>query len=146
MKRRLASLLAALFFAPTLAAAETELRFSRPGETQVTTTTLPDGAEIITCDREAILDFYCLRTDINRETGALDAISASLLHQGWAVLGADTDSRPFTFIFTRPQAGTACPFLIMMTSADTTLPGRPALEAGMVEIQIAQTVDVTCLF
>lgn len=146
MKRRLASLFAALFFSPTLAAAETELRFSRPGETQVTTTMLPGGADVITCDREAILNFYCLRADLNREASVLDAISTSLQHQGWAVLGADTKSRPFTFIFTRPQAGTECPFLIMMTSADTTLPERPALETGMVEIQIAQTVDVTCLF
>ena len=146
MKCRLASPVAALCFAPTLAAAETELRFSRPGETQATTTTLPDGAEIITCDREAILNFYCIRTDIDRDAAVLDAISTSLQHQGWSVLGADTDNRPFTFIFIRSQAETACPLLIMMTSADTTLPGRPPLEAGMVEIQIAQTVDVTCLF
>lgn len=123
-----------------------ELTLIRPGDPEATVLLLPAGATIIECSQESILNFYCLRADALSEAAILASLAEGIVRQGWTVLGADTTNRPYTYIFRRPQMGAPCPLLIMITSATSTQSPRPTLPAEMIEIQLAQTVDMTCLF
>jgi hypothetical protein len=132
--------------AAPLAEPSPELTLVRPGDTAATVLLLPAGATLIACGAASILNFYCLRADALSETAILASLREGIVRQGWTVLGADTTNRPYTYIFKRPQMGAPCPLLIMITSATSTQSPRPPLPAEMIEIQLAQTVDMTCLF
>jgi hypothetical protein len=146
MRRALATIVLAMCLGAAHADTQRELTLARPGQSSPTILTLSIDATLVECDREAILNFYCLRADASSEAAILSEFSASIERQGWALLGADTENRPITYIFTRPQPGAECPLLIMITSATSTQGSRPPLTAGTIEIQLAQTVDMTCLF
>ncbi|UPT63087.1 MAG: hypothetical protein M0D54_00460 [Hyphomonadaceae bacterium JAD_PAG50586_4] len=146
MIRTLAAFYLALCFGVASAEPARDLVLARPNDPSPTTLPLHDGVAIIECDREAILNFYCLRADIAQERAILSDFSDGILRQGWTMLGEDTETRPFTYIFQRPQPGVDCPLLIMITSNTSTQGTRPPLPAGVVEVQLAQTADITCLF
>lgn len=146
MKRLLAAALLATSLTSAHADGPHELTLARHGESVATRLPLPETATIITCDREAILNFYCLRAAVADEASILNGFVSAIEQQGWGKMGADTANRPFTYIYRRPQPGVACPLLIMITSTTTTQGTRPPLQPGTIEIQIAQTIDATCMF
>lgn len=123
-----------------------DLILDRPGDPSPVVLPLPTGVTIVACGGEAILNFYCLRTAADNEAAVLSELSTGILAQGWGSMGQDTKSRPFTYIFERAQRGAGCPLLIMITSDTKTQPGRPALAEGSVEIQLAKTADIRCVF
>jgi hypothetical protein len=146
MIRTIVTLYLALCLSVASAEPQRDIVLARPSESSPTTLPLQGGVAVIECDREAILNFYCLRADMAQERAILSEFSDGILRQGWTMLGEDTEARPFTYIFQRPQPGVDCPLLIMITSNTSTQGTRPPLPAGVVEIQLAQTADITCLF
>jgi hypothetical protein len=117
------------------------------GDGAPVTLPLPAEVTIVECGGEAILNFYCLRTEGAREAAVLSELSAGIVAHGWAMLGeGKTTTRPYTYAFERPRRGSECPLLFMITSDTRTQPGRPSLAAGSVEIQLAKTADIRCIF
>jgi hypothetical protein len=148
MTRSILAALLSLCVLAGVARAETvpDLVLARPGDPSPVILPLPAGVTIVECGGEAILNFYCLRTQVAREAAVLSQFSDGILRQGWEVLGEDSENRPFTSIFQRPVQGNECPLLIMFTSDTKAQPMRPPLAPGEVEIQLAKTADIRCIF
>lgn len=123
-----------------------DLVLDTPGDPSPVRLPLRPGVTVVECGGEAILNFYCLRTTGQQEAAVLSEFSAEILAQGWEMLGQDTKSRPFTYMFQRPPQGAECPLLIMFTSDTRTQSIRPPLAAGEIEIQLAKTADIRCIF
>ncbi len=134
--------------AAPLAAAEARLlTLDRPGDaTPPVVLPVPDTVSIVACDQFEILNFYCLRTAGDHEIDVLSTLSTGILAQGWTAIGSgDSQEKPLTRFFRAPPTRGECPGLIMIVSgASTGAGGR--LPDGVVEIRIAQTVDIMCLF